>query len=430
MLVVSSPDIARETLQVHDQIFSNRSSTIATRYLSYGVADVAFANYGPQWREMRKICVMKLFSRQRIQSWEAVNAEVDFMVRALATSAGSAVNVGEVLLALSRNITYRAAFGSNSREGHDEFIKIMQEFSVLLSAFNIADYLPWLRWVDPQGLNKKLAKARDSLDRFIDTIIDDHLQRHKAIDGCDRGTSIDVVDGMLDFYRDETKSDRQNTITFTRENIKAIIMDMMFGGTNTVASVIEWAMAELLKNPADLKRVQQEVADVVGLNRRVQEADLDKLTYLKCALKETLRLHPPIALLHHETADGVIVAGYHVPAKCKVKINAWAIGRDPNFWEDPDTFKPSRFLEENVPDIKGRNFEFLPFGSGRRSCPGMLLGFYTVEMAVAQLVHCFNWELPDGMKPRELDMDDRFGITTTKATRLVAVPTSRLICPY
>lgn len=202
----------------------------------------------------------------------------------------------------------------------------------------------------------------------------------------------------------------------------------MFGGTETVASAIEWAMSELMKSPNDLKKVQQELVDVVGLDRRLEESDFDKLIYLKSAVKETLRLHPPIPLLLHETSEDAEVAGYFIPKKSRVMINAWAIGRDPNSWEDPDTFKPSRFLQEGVPDFKGSNFEFIPFGSGRRSCPGMQLGLYALELAVGHLLHCFTWELPDGMKPSELDMNDVFGLTAPRASRLIAVPVKRVVC--
>lgn len=203
----------------------------------------------------------------------------------------------------------------------------------------------------------------------------------------------------------------------------------MFGGTETVASAIEWGMAELMKSPEDLKKVQQEMSDVVGLDRMIEDSDFEKLTYLKCCLKETLRLHPPIPLLLHETAEDAEVAGYFIPKKSRVMINAWAIGRDKGSWAEADTFKPARFLESGVPDFKGSNFEFIPFGSGRRSCPGMQLGLYALELSVGHLLHCFTWELPDGMKPSELDMSDVFGLTAPRATRLVAVPTKRVVCP-
>lgn len=201
----------------------------------------------------------------------------------------------------------------------------------------------------------------------------------------------------------------------------------MFGGTETVASAIEWAMTELLKSRDDLKRVQEELAAVVGLDRKVNDSDLENLPFFKCVVKEILRLHPPIPLLLHESAVDTTIAGFRIPAKSRVMINAWAIGRDAGAWEDPDSFKPSRFLEEGAPDFKGSHFELIPFGSGRRSCPGMQLGLYAMELAVAHMCHCFTWELPDGMKPSELDMSDVFGLTTPKASRLIAVPSLRLL---
>ncbi|XVF59730.1 hypothetical protein PTKIN_Ptkin07bG0299200 [Pterospermum kingtungense] len=432
MVAISNPEMARQVLQVQDNIFSNRPATIAISYLTYGRADMAFAHYGPFWRQMRKLCVMKVFSRKRAESWESVRDEVDALVKAVAANTGKAVNVGESIFNLTKNITYRAAFGSSSQEGQEEFVKILQEFSKLFGAFNIADFIPWLGWADPQGLNTRVVKARASLDKFIDSILDDHIQKRNKNDGGEAGDT-DMVDDLLAFYSDEARvnesEDLQNSIKLTRDNIKAIIMDVMFGGTETVASAIEWALTELMKSPEDMKRVQQELAEVVGLDRRVEESDFDKLTYLKCTLKETLRLHAPIPLLLHETAEDAVVAGYQIPAKSRVMINAWAIGRDKNSWEDAESFKPSRFLREGVADFKGSNFEFIPFGSGRRSCPGMQLGLYALEFAVAHLLHCFTWELPDGMKPSELDMSDVFGLTAPRATRLYAVPKKRLVCP-
>ncbi|KAK7406773.1 hypothetical protein VNO78_08404 [Psophocarpus tetragonolobus] len=431
MVAISDPEAARQVLQVQDNIFSNRPATIAISYLTYDRADMAFAHYGPFWRQMRKLCVIKLFSRKRAESWQSVRDEVDAAVRTVSHNTGKPVNIGELVFNLTKNIIYRAAFGSSSREGQDHFIGILQEFSKLFGAFNIADFIPYLGPVDPQGLNARLARARGALDSFIDNIIDDHVQKM----GSDKGDGdTDMVDELLAFYSEEAtlnneSEDLHNSIRLTKDNIKAIIMDVMFGGTETVASAIEWAMAELMRSPEDHKRVQQEIVDVVGLDRRVEEFDFEKLTYLKCALKETLRLHPPIPLLLHETAKETMVGGYLIPKKARVMINAWAIGRDKNSWEEPETFKPSRFLKPGVPDFKGSSFEFIPFGSGRRSCPGMQLGLYALELAVAHLLHCFTWELPDGMKPSEMDMGDVFGLTAPRATRLIAVPTKRVVCP-
>lgn len=203
----------------------------------------------------------------------------------------------------------------------------------------------------------------------------------------------------------------------------------MFGGTETVASAIEWALTELMHTPEALKCVQQELADVVGLDRRVEESDFEKLTYFKCVVKETLRLHPPIPVSLHKSSEDTTVVGYHIPKGTRVMVNAYAINRDKNYWDDPNTFNPSRFLKQGAPDFKGSNYEFLPFGSGRRSCPGMQLGLYAMEMALVHLLHSFTWELPDGMKASEIDMGDVYGLTAPKAIRLVGVPTPRLLCP-
>ncbi|RZC53922.1 hypothetical protein C5167_012770 [Papaver somniferum] len=427
MVSISTPEMARQVLQVQDSIFSNRPANIAIKYLTYDRADMAFAHYGPFWRQMRKICVVNLFSRKRAESWVSVRDEVESMVRFIDSKVGSPVNIGELVFNLMKNIIFRAAFGTASNEGQDEFVSIMQEFSKLFGAFNLADFFPGLGWIDPQGLNKRLVKARLSLDRFIDSIIDDHenkmMQKRNGNGDGTLGVEADMVDELLAANKNET------SINLTRDNIKAIIMDVMFGGTETVASAIEWTMAELMKSPQDLSKVQQELDEVVGVDKRLQERDLENLTYLKFVVRETLRLHPPIPLLLHETSEDTEVDGYRIPRGSRVMINVWAVGRDQNSWEDAETYKPSRFCKEGAADFKGNNFEFLSFGSGRRSCPGMQLGLYALESSVAHLIHCFSWELPNGMKPSEMDMMDVFGLTAPRVVRLVAVPSRRLSCP-
>ncbi|CAI8616884.1 unnamed protein product [Vicia faba] len=435
IVAVSTPEMAREVLQVQDGVFANRPANIAITYLTYDQADMAFANYGPFWRQMRKICVMKLFSRKRAESWASVREEVEKTVKTVASKIGSPLNLGELIFSLTRSITFKAAFGSNLNKGQDEFMGILQEFSKLFGAFDISEFLPWLAWFNGQDFNKRLAGARKALDVFIDEIIDDHVTKRKhSMQNKDSENEVDVdmVDELMAFLDESgvnAAETSQSTLKLTRDNIKALIMDVMFGGTETVASVIEWTMAELMKSPKDLQRIQQDLTDVIGLNRRFNETDLENLPFLKCIIKETLRLHPPIPLLLHETVEDTIVSGYFIPKSTRVMINAWAIGRDKNAWDEPEKFNPSRFLNEGMPDFKGSNFEFIPFGSGRRSCPGMQLGLYGVDIAVANLLHCFNWELPNGMKPSELDMNDVFGLTAPRAVQLVAVPSYRLNCP-
>jgi cytochrome P450 len=181
-----------------------------------------------------------------------------------------------------------------------------------------------------------------------------------------------------------------------------------------------------MKHPRVMKKVQKELEDVVGLERMVEESDLDSLEYLDMVLKETFRLHPiaPL-LLPHLAMEDCTVNGLHIPQNSRVIINVWAIGRDPSVWSDAEKFFPERFVGSNI-DVRGRDFQLIPFGSGRRGCPGMQLGLTVVRLVVAQLVHCFDWELPDNMLPTELDMTEEFGLTTPRAKHLLAFPTYRL----
>ncbi|PNT78334.1 cytochrome P450 84A1 [Brachypodium distachyon] len=444
-VVVSSPAHAREVLSVQDAAFSGRPASAAVAYLTYGRADMAFAPYGRFWRQVRRLSSTRLFSSRRSQSWLAVRDESAALVRAIAESSGSGgevVDVGELMFVLTKNVVFRAAFGAGESRGRrqEELVERLHEFSELMGVFSVGDFFPWLRWVDGlRGVNGRLRRARGGLDELVDGIIDEHVEGKKRKGDVD----ADMVDDMFAFLDDDDlaaagkiKDDGDNDddgLRLTRDNIKAIIMDFMFGGTETVAAAMEWAMAELLRSPNDLRRVQQELTETIGLDRTVEETDIntpDSLPFLRCIVKETLRLHPPVPLLLHESMTDCVVGGYTVPRRSRVIVNLWAIGRDRSAWGlDADTFRPARFVGEAAHvDLKGGCFELLPFGSGRRACPAMVFGMYEMELALARLLHAFEWALPDGVKPEELDMGDVFGLTLPRAVRLRAVPKLRLTC--
>lgn len=200
---------------------------------------------------------------------------------------------------------------------------------------------------------------------------------------------------------------------------------MLIGGIDTTATTVDWILSELVKNPIVMKKLQKEIEEIVGLDQMVEKSHLSSLKYLDCVVKESLRLHPVAPLLAHAAQEDCEVSGFDIPSKTHVFVNVWAIGRDPDVWPDPDTFCPDRFLHNNV-DLRGRDFQLLPFGSGRRSCPGLQLGLLIVQFVVAQLVHCFDWELPDGMLPGELDMSENYGMVVTRTKHLRAIPIYRL----
>ena len=204
------------------------------------------------------------------------------------------------------------------------------------------------------------------------------------------------------------------------------MQDLLIAGTDTSAAVIEWAMSELMRHPTVMKKLQQELESVVGLDQMVEESHFDKLKYLDCVVKEVMRLHPVVTLLlPHESMEDCELQGFYIPKKSRVIVNAWAIGRDPDVWADPDSFTPERFIDSDI-DLRGRHFELIPFGSGRRGCPGLQLGLTVVKLVMAQLVHCFDWELPNGMKPSEIDMSKHFGLVTARVKHLMAIPSYRL----
>lgn len=201
---------------------------------------------------------------------------------------------------------------------------------------------------------------------------------------------------------------------------------MIAAGVDTSGTVIDWGISELIRSPRVMKKLQGEIEVAVGKERMVEESDLDKLEYLNMVIKETLRLHPVVPLLlPHQSIEDCVVNGFHIPKNSRIFINAWAIGRDPNMWNDVEKFYPERFVEKDI-DLRGRDFQLIPFGSGRRSCPGIQLGLTTVRLVIAQLVHCFDWDLPDRLKPEELDMSGNFGLVTSRAKHLQAIPTFRL----
>ena len=190
---------------------------------------------------------------------------------------------------------------------------------------------------------------------------------------------------------------------------------------------IEWAMSELLRNPDALAKATEELDRVIGRERLVTEGDIPNLPYTEAIVKETMRLHPVTPLLAPRMSrEDASLGSYDIPTGTFVFVNVWAIGRDPAVWgDDADEFRPERFVGSSV-DVKGQDFELLPFGSGRRMCPGIGIGLKMVQVVLANLVHGFAWRLPDGMAKEELSMEETFGLTMPRMVPLQAIPEPRL----
>ena len=237
MVVISTPDLAREVLQAQDSVFANRSSSFAATYLSYDRADMAFANYGQCWRQMRKICVTKLFSRKRVETWDSVGDEINKKVQTILTKTGTPINLSKMASSLASHIIYKAAFGSNSREGEEgQFENILQEYSKLFVEFDFSDFIPWLSWIHTKDLKKRLVNVRRALDLFINKVIDEHLakKRNKNSNDENEAATTDMVDELVSFldegadHENNKSTDSLSTFKLNRDNIKGLIMVRAF----------------------------------------------------------------------------------------------------------------------------------------------------------------------------------------------------------
>ncbi|CAL9762059.1 unnamed protein product [Musa acuminata subsp. burmannicoides] len=411
-VVVSSAGSAEQVLRTHDLECCSRPRTISNAKVSFGGSDVTFAPYGSHWRDLRKVCVVELFTTKKTTSFRPVREdEVQRTVESIRSRAPNSVvvNLSEELLSLAANITCRTAFGGRC---HDGFHRITKECQEILATFFVADYFAMLGWVDViRGTQARLQDVFLKLDVFCRRLIDDHLdpRRQQSDDG------EDTLDALLRLQKDDNN--------ITDAHIKGVLVDIFVAGSDTSASGVEWAMTELMRHPEKLRRARDEVRGCVGRKGKVEESDVHQLAYLKCVVKETLRLHPPAPLLvPRETMEHVKLDGYDVPPKTTIYVNAWAIGRDPNSWERPEEFEPERFMRSSV-DTNGQDFKFIPFGEGRRICPAKNVGMATMELALANLLYSFDWDLPDGMKKEDISMDEAPGIAVHRKFPLVLVAT-------
>ncbi|XP_068647347.1 cytochrome P450 71A9-like [Aristolochia californica] len=423
-IVVSSADTAREIFKNHDNAVLNRPTTFAVRKLFYGCSDMAFTPYGEYWREVKKLCTLKLFTLKRTQSFRAVREEeVSLLMESIARSSSTVINLSELILALVNNIVCRIVFGKKYGEtgeaygSKSRFYDNLAEHQAFSGAITLADFFPHLEWIHKfTGLEFKVQKIFRQFDDLLDEVIEAHENAEVR-----RSDHEDLVDVLL-----KVQQGTSLRIPLTMNNVKGVLMDIFVAGTDTSSSLIVWAMTELMRNPSVMRKAQAELRRELGKKERVEESDLHGLEYLRNVIKETLRLHPPAPLsVPRETTEKFTIGGYTIPAKTRVFVNVMAIGLDPKYWECPGEFRPERFFQNPV-DYRGQHFELIPFGTGRRSCPGISFAVPAVELVLANLLHCFDWELPPGMEKEDLDLKETIGITTHKKIPLCLVATAKI----
>ncbi|XP_022152553.1 cytochrome P450 71A1-like [Momordica charantia] len=426
VVVGSSVEMAKIFLKTHDLTFVSRPKTAAGKYTTYNYSDITWSQYGPYWRQARKMCLMELFSAKRLDSYEYIRREeMSALLRDIYRSCGRAIQVKDYLSTVSLNVISRMVLGKkytdeseNAIVSPDEFKKMLDELFLLSGVLNIGDSIPWIDFLDLQGYIKRMKALSKKFDRFLEHVLDEHNERRKGIKDY---VAKDMVDVLL-----QLADDPDLEVKLERHGVKAFTQDLIAGGTESSAVTVEWAMSELLKKPEIFIKATEELDRVIGKERWVEEKDITNLPYIDAIAKETMRLHPVAPMLvPRMSREDCKIAGYDIAKDTRILVNVWTIGRDPEVWENPNEFNPERFIGKSI-DVKGQDFELLPFGSGRRMCPGYSLGLKVIQSSLANLLHGFSWKLGGDMRKEDLNMEEIFGLSTPKKFPLVAVAEPRL----
>ncbi|EAZ05314.1 hypothetical protein OsI_27518 [Oryza sativa Indica Group] len=363
-LVVSSPRAAEAVLRTHDLAFASRPRAMVPDIISYGATDSCYGPYGDHFRKVRKAVTVHLLNSHKVQAYRPAREEevrlVIAKLRGAAAMAGAPVDMTELLHSFANDLICRAVSGKFFREeGRNKlFRELIDTNASLLGGFNLEDYFPSL--ARTKLLSKVICvramRVRRRWDQLLDKLIDDHATRLVRRHDHDQQQDSDFIDILL-YHQEE--------YGFTRDNIKAILVDMFEAGTDTSYLVLESAMVELMRKPHLLAKLKDEVRRVIPKGQEiVNEDNIVDMVYLKAVIKETLRLHPPAPLyIPHLSREDCSISGYMIPTGIRVFVNAWALGRDAKFWDMPDEFLPERFMDSNI-DFKGHDFHYLPFGSG------------------------------------------------------------------
>ncbi|CAI9118940.1 OLC1v1020575C1 [Oldenlandia corymbosa var. corymbosa] len=398
-VVACSPEIAKEFLKTHDIPFCNRPISIVLDSLTYGSQDFASAPYGPYWKFMRKMCMSELLGGKTLDLLHPVRRdEITRFAAMLSRKAMTceAVEVSAEIIRLTNNVVSRMATGERcfgEENGSGDIKNLIQEIAVINGKFNLSDHIWFLKKFDLQGYKKRSKDVRERFDKLIEKIIKEHEEaRMMKL----KETQVkDLLDILLDISEDET-----SPVKLSRDNIKASLMTIFQAGTGTSSITLEWALSELINHPDIMRKAMQEIDTVVGNERLVDESDIKNLPYLQAIVKETLRLHPAAPMMRRESSEDCEIGGYHIPARTRLFVNIWSIGRDPSYWENPLQFLPERFLEREQAE------------KGKTTCS----------------VDCFEWKIgtsEGNVGDPLLDMEAKTGHTLFRAKSLICFPVAR-----
>ncbi|KAH6557060.1 hypothetical protein KP509_1Z137700 [Ceratopteris richardii] len=435
-VVISSPDLARKFLHEHDHDFADRPSMEASKRIFLDNGSMVMMEYGPLWRELRKLYTVHMLSVRRVGMFE--RSRLEEMHTCLETLQNHAlrgkpnVDMRKLVFNTVGNMMSRMLFSKrlfdldeafSGEESH--FKAIVERSAVVFGTPFLGDLIPWLSWLDIQGLRRMMDASRKEYDDFFEAIITERIMEregHAAADDDDEKDK-DCLDTLLKLYTEDGNLDKKR--------VKCILIDLMSASVETTTTSIEWTIAELLRNPRHLNKLREELDMVSSSDPHhncLEDPQLGNLKYLEAIVKESLRLHPPFSVDMRQMCgglkNGLKVGEYYFPAKTRLLTNLWAMARDTNVWgSSAGQFCPERFLvDEDSRDVRGQHYELLPFGTGRRGCPGTNMALTVVPFVVANLVKAFDWEIPDGAV---LDLSEGAALTAPMAKPLIAVPCIR-----
>ncbi|TYI64023.1 hypothetical protein E1A91_D09G057400v1 [Gossypium mustelinum] len=393
-------------LKTHDDVFASRPKLQVLKSIYNGKKGIAFTGYGQYWRSVRKLCSQQLFTVSKIESFAPSRKDVlTHFIESLkkAATRKEVVNISKMVGNLIEKMTLKMILGPVERYEEFKLQELIEELTNLVGVFNLADFVPFFGAFDLQGLKARTRTLGEKLDKALEMIINDHQQQKQD----------DFIGTML---TELNKQMNPNGDIMDRYSIKAITIDMFVASLDTSSTTLEWALSALIRHPRVMLKLESELESIIG-KRMVEENDLPKLEYLDMVVRETLRLYPVAPMLiPRESMKDIIIDGCYISKKSRVIVNVFAIGRDPNVWSNNvEEFFPERFINSNI-ELHGHDFELIPFGSGRR----------VFKLILAQLVHCFDWELPGGMSPNDLDMTEKFSASLPRKTNLYAKPIYRM----
>ncbi|KAK4795492.1 hypothetical protein SAY86_027818 [Trapa natans] len=421
-VVVSSSEVAKECLTTNDRAFATRPRSVGTEVMTYNNAMIGLSPYSPYWRQVRKMATLELLSSHRIELLRHVReSEILASVKGLfeqyrTTESWMLVDMKRWFGDITVNVVLRLIVGrrfTDEDEGDEKGRQALRDLFDLIGRFLVSDGLQFLRRLDLGGYERAMKRTAVELDRVVEGWLEEHKRRRRELSEEAGVAEQDFMDVMLSIVKDHQRMEPYDADTI----IKATCMNMILASSDTTSVTLIWALSLLLNHKEALKKAQQELHFHVGQHRPLRESDLKNLPYLNAIIKETLRLYPagPLAV-PHEAMDDCIVSGYFIPKGTQLLLNLYKIHRDPRVWPIASEFRPERFLTTHKGiDVRGQNFELIPFGSGRRMCPGISLALQVTGLALGSLIHAFDVVTPGD---EAVDMEEAIGLTNMKVSPL------------